>query len=410
MNNISLFSIKSKFIHLSITSFLPKLLHLKIAKHSKKLQSLTDLSIEDYEVYHLQFQKNQKIFTFEKTSISSSLKTLQTIIDLTQSYPLYNNHKEISTPTPIYAMVQMKNNHIIASTESSLLFIDYDTFNIVSEVKISMNGVVNYLKDLGNNTLLMATFYGSIKFMNLSTFEITNEITGSNPLLLSGDKLAYTWEGKDLRVISLNSNFELEEIHLDEIHKCENESLIVISSMIELNNGNILVSSWNGALSEYNLKTRICIFRAKVEVEFVDFLLELKDERIAFTVNDNAHIYIYDKNGDKNMFTLVGHNKNVIELVQLQKEQILSASNDGKIKFWMKKKNTFFCTMTLFLFNDYIRKFIILTDGRICVAADDKCIRAFGVKNFIGNFVIRYEPYDKDGKGNFFEIVDNRYN
>ena len=118
MNNISLFSIKSKFIHLSITSFLPKLLHLKIAKHSKKLQSLTDLSIEDYEVYHLQFQKNQKIFTFEKTSISSSFKTLQTIIDLTQSYPLYNNHKEISTPTPIYAMVQMKNNHIIASTES----------------------------------------------------------------------------------------------------------------------------------------------------------------------------------------------------------------------------------------------------------------------------------------------------
>ena len=66
--------------------------------------------------------------------------------------------------------------------------------------------------------------------------------------------------------------------------------------------------------------------------------------------------------------------------------------------------------MTLFLFNDYIRKFIILTDGRICVAADDKCIRALGVKNFIGNFVIRYEPYDKDGKGNFFEIVDNRYN
>lgn len=408
---ISIFSIKSKFVHLAISSFLPKLKLLKIAKKSKRLQSLTDISIEDYEIYSLQFINNEKTFTFSNRSTDSSLKSLKTIIDVSSSYPLYKDHKEINVPTPVYSMLQIEDNKIIASTETSLLIIDSVSFNIENEIKINTPGAIVTLIDVGNNTILFATFSRCIRFLNMSTSEVANEITGSNPLLLSGGRLAYTWEGKELRVISLNTNIELDEIEIDKVHQEENEDLIVISSMIELANGNILMASWNGGLSEYDLRKKICIKSTKLDIEYVDFLLELKDERIAFTVNDNAHIYIYDKDKcDKTFTTLVGHNKNVIKLMQLEKEQIVSASNDGKVKFWVKKNDTFTCSMTLYLFNDYIRNFIMLTDGRICVATDDKCIRALGVKNNIGNFFVKYVPRDREGKGNCFEIIDQRLN
>ena len=408
---ISIFSIKSKFVHLAISSFLPKLKLLKIAKNSKRLQSLTDISIEDYEIYSLQFINTEKVFTLSSRSVSSSLKSLKTIIDVSKSYPLYNDHKEINVPTPVYAMLQIDDNKIIASTETSLLIIDSLTFNIQNEIKINTPGAIVTLLDVGNHTILFATFSRCIRFLNLSTSEIANEITGSNPIVLSGGRVAYTWEGKELRVISLNTNIELDEIEIDKVHQEENEDLIVISSMIELANGNIMMASWNGGISEYDLRKKICVKSTKVDIEYVDFLLELKDERIAFTVNDNAHIYIYDKNkNDKNIMTLVGHNKNVIKLIQLDNEQIVSASNDGKVKFWVKEKEIFINSMTLYLFNDYIRNMIMLSDGRICVCADDKCIRALGVKNNIGNFFVKYVPMDREGKGNCFEIVDDRLN
>ena len=67
--------------------------------------------------------------------------------------------------------------------------------------------------------------------------------------------------------------------------------------------------------------------------------------------------------------------------------------------------------MTLFLFDDFIRTFLFMNDGRILIAGDDKTLRALGVKNRIYNFGIKFIPEDKRNKIiKSFELIDNRIN
>ncbi len=65
--------------------------------------------------------------------------------------------------------------------------------------------------------------------------------------------------------------------------------------------------------------------------------------------------------------------------------------------------------MTLHLFNDYIKAFLLMDDGRILITGDDKTLRALGVENHIGNFAIEFKPEDKKNKViKSFELIDNR--
>ena len=65
--------------------------------------------------------------------------------------------------------------------------------------------------------------------------------------------------------------------------------------------------------------------------------------------------------------------------------------------------------MTLYLFEDYIKAFLLMDDGRILITGDDKTLRALGVKNQIGNFNIEFQPEDKKAKIiKSFQLIDNR--
>ena len=121
---------------------------------------------------------------------------------------------------------------------------------------------------------------------------------------------------------------------------------------------------------------------------------ELKDGRIAITANDNANIYLINRLSQRydNYLKLSGHNNTVVKILQLENEQIISGSYDGKVKIWYKLfDGNFNCAMTLHLFNDYIRNFLFMEDGRILITGDDKTLRALGVKNHIGNFTIEFK-------------------
>ncbi len=414
----SIFNIRSKLVHSVISSFIPKQRLLRIAKKSKRYQNLCQITIEDYEVYHILRRNIRKKFSLSERPLESALKTMRDIFELTKSELLYENHTEINVPTPIYSLVQMKNYQIIAATEESLLVIKYNekrnTFNIEREIKIKSNGVFCSLIDIGNNLLLASTIFQGF-VINLDTDNVVFEINGCCPIPLKDGRIAYIVNESIIRITKMNEIGQEDEIPIVKanINPDEDRSeLNLIRDGIELKNGNILLISWDKTITEYDIKKKQCIQVIQTSIDFMDTCYELKDGRIGITATDNGNIYLINtlRQRNDNVTTLSGHNNTVIKILQLANEQIISSSYDGKVKIWYKLLDgNFNCAMTLYLFEDYIRAFLFMDDGRILITGDDKTLRALGVKNHIGNFTIEFQPEDKKNKIiKSFQLIDNR--
>ena len=421
-----LLNIKSKFVHNILKSFVPRCRLLRISKHCKKLQSLSELTIEDYEVYHILKCNIGKNFSLSERPLDSALRTMQNIFELTKSESLFiGNHTEINVPTPIYAMTQLSNSQIIAATEQALLIIEFNkkrnSFDIKKEIKLNLNGVIKSLIEIGNNTLLISNLFQSM-VVNLDTEQTTFELNGYSPIILRDGRICYIVNENFIKIIKLNDPGYEEEIPIVKAKIKEDEDVCemnLIKYGIQLKNGNILLISLDKTITEYDLELKRCIQVIPTDIEFLDTCYELKDGRIALTAEDNANFFLINRLDDRsdNLITLSGHSNTVIKVLQLPNEQIISASYDGKLKIWYKikapKKNltTFVCAMTLQLFNDYIRTFLFMNDGRVLITGDDKTLRALGVNNHIGNFTIEFKPDDKRTKKiKSFELIDNRIN
>ena len=122
----SIFNIRSKYVHNVISSFIPKQRLLRIAKKSKKYKNLCEITIEDYEVYHILKSNKRKNFSLSERPLESALRTMKDIFELTKSELLFENHTEKIVPTPINCLVQMKNGQIIACNRR--MFISYRIF------------------------------------------------------------------------------------------------------------------------------------------------------------------------------------------------------------------------------------------------------------------------------------------
>lgn len=416
----NIFKIRSKFLHLEISSFLQKKTLLKIIKYSNKLQKYTDITLEDYEIYSIIHQKSNKNpslpikIPLDEKEEDVALRMIKSIIDFTKTKILDGDQTEIKVPTPIYGMIQLKDGRIIASTEPELLIITYDEkenqFFITDNILTNTTGAVLNLIELDNNLLLTSTFGKQIKIFNLDNpkEDAIFEITGTCPLLLKDGSICYIWQDKEIRINSKRN--DIDSIKLKKKEK--DDEFGIISYSIELKNGNILLSSWDKTISEYDIKNRSCVNIINTNSDYIDFLCELKDGRIAFTAIDNARIFILNKKekGKTEIITLNGHNNSVIKLIQLENELLISASYDGKIKFWVKNEiGNFYCSMTYVISNDYIRQIILLKDKRILCASDDKTLKAIGLNNNIDNITIELMPEDKkNGIAKSFKITDNR--
>ena len=128
LNPSSILNIKSKYVHNILKSFVPRARLLRLSKHNKQLQNLCELTIEDYEVYHILKCNIGKNFSLSERPLDSALRTMKNIFELTKSELLYADHTESNVPTPIYCLVQLNNDNaqIIAATEESLLVIQYN--------------------------------------------------------------------------------------------------------------------------------------------------------------------------------------------------------------------------------------------------------------------------------------------
>ena len=422
----SILNIKSKYVHNVIKSFIARFRLLRISKHSKKLQELSELTIEDYEVYHIIKNNKGKNFSLSERPLDSALRTMQNIFELTKSESLFiDNHTEINVPTPIYSMTQLSNSQIIAATEQSLLIIEFNkkrnSFDIKKEIKLDLNGVIISLIEIGNNTLLISNLFQSM-VLNLDTEQTTFELNGYCPILLKDGRISYIVNENFIKLIKLDDIGYEVEIPLVKAKLNEEEDICQINLInygIQLKNGNILLISYDKTITEYDLELKKCIQVIPTNIDLLNTCYELKDGRIALTAEDNGNFFLINRLDDRNdnIITLSGHSNTVIKILQLENEQIISASYDGKVKIWYKikthKKNftTFVCAMTLHLFNDYIRTFLFMNDGRILITGDDKTLRALGVQNYIGNFTIEFLPEDKRNKKiKSFELIDNRIN
>ena len=418
----SILNIKSKYVHNIIKSYLPKHRLLRISKHNKQLQNLCELTIEDYEVYHILKCNIGKNFSLSERNLDSALLTMKDIFELTKSELLFADHTEINVPTTIHSLVQMDNmnSQIIAATEECLLVIEYNkkrnTFNIVKEIKIKLNGVFLSLIDLGNNMLLASNLFQSV-VINLDTEQIAFELNGYCPIPLKDGRICYIVNEDFIRIVKLNEIGYEEEIPLVKEKFGEDEDISAINLIrdgVQLKNGNILLISMDRTITEYDLEMKQCIQVIQTKIDFMDTCYELKDGRIGITAIDNGNIFLINRlsNRSDNQLILSGHNNTVVKILQLENEQIISGSYDGKVKIWYKLfDGNFNCAMTLHLFNDYIRNFLFMEDGRILITGDDKTLRALGVKNHIGNFTIEFKPGDKKNKIiKSFELIDNRIN
>ena len=414
----SILNIRSKLVHSIISSFIPKQRLLRIANISKKYRNLCQITIEDYEVYHILKKNTRKKFSLSERPLESALRTMKNIFELTKSELLYENHSEIKVPTPIYSLVQMKNYQIIAATEESLLVIEYskkrNTFNIEREIKIKANGVFCSLIDIGNNLLLASTIFQGM-VINLDEDKVIFEVNGKCPIPLRDGRISYIINECFIRITKMNEVGDDEEIPIEKapLNEEEDKSEInIISGGIQLRNGNILLISYDKTITEYDIKQKQCIQIIQTTINFMDTCYELKDGRIGITAYDNGNIYLINTLSyrNDNMIILSGHNNTVIKILQLENEQIISSSFDGKVKIWYKLMDgNFNCAMTLYLFGDYIRSFLFMDDGRILITGDDKTLRALGVKNHIGNFTIEFQPKDKKNKIiKSFQLIDNR--
>ena len=422
ISSTCILNVRSKYVHSIIKSYVPRHRLLRISKHNKTLQNLCELTIEDYEIYHILKCNIGNNFSLSERPIDSALRTMKNIFELTKSELLFSEHSEINVPTPIYSLVQLNNEkrQIIASTEGSLLIIEFsrakNSFNIIGEIKVESKGVYNNLFDLGNNMLLASTL-SQIDIFNLDTGKISLEIDGYCPIILNAGKIAYVKNETSINIIKLNDIGYYDEIpiftpKLPDVEDFCEENLTI--NGIQLRNGNILLINWNLTITEYDLKLKQCVQVIETKINFMETCYELKDGRIGITATDNANIFLINRlsNRADNQIKLSGHNNTVVKILQLENEQIISASSDGKLKIWYKLYDgNFNCAMTLFLFNDFIRTFLFMNDGRILITGDDKTLRALGVINRIDNFGIKFIPEDKRNKIiKSFELIDNRIN
>ena len=414
----SILNIRSKYVHSIISSFVPKHRLLRIANRCKKYQKLCEINIEDYEVYHILKRNKGKKFSLSERPLESALRTMKNIFELTKSELLLGNHTERIVPTPINSIVQMKNYQIIAATEECLLVIEYsrkkNVFNIVREIKIQTNGVFNSLIDIGNNLVLASTLFQGL-VINLNTGKVILELEGRCPIPLKDGRISFIVEERIIRIRKMNEVGEDEEIPLVKAKINDEEDtneLNFITDGIQLKNGNILLVSFDKTITEYDIKQKQCVQIIQTSIVFMDTCYELKDGRIGVTAIDNGNIYLINtfRYKSDNILKLTGHTNTVMKILQLENEQIISSSYDGKLKIWYKLKDgNFNCAMTLHLFNDYIKAFLLMDDGRILITGDDKTLRALGVENHIGNFAIEFKPEDKKNKViKSFELIDNR--
>ncbi len=414
----SILNIRSKYVHSIISSFVPKHRLLRIANRCKKYQKLCEINIEDYEVYHILKRNKGKKFSLSERPLESALRTMKNIFELTKSELLLGNHTERIVPTPINSIVQMKNYQIIAATEECLLVIEYsrkkNVFNIVREIKIQTNGVFNSLIDIGNNLVLASTLFQGL-VINLNTGKVILELEGRCPIPLKDGRISFIVEERIIRIRKMNEVGEDEEIPIVKAKINDEEDtneLNFITDGIQLKNGNILLVSFDKTITEYDIKQKQCVQIIQTSIVFMDTCYELKDGRIGVTAIDNGNIYLINtfRYKSDNILKLTGHTNTVMKILQLENEQIISSSYDGKLKIWYKLKDgNFNCAMTLHLFNDYIKAFLLMDDGRILITGDDKTLRALGVENHIGNFAIEFKPEDKKNKViKSFELIDNR--
>jgi WD40 repeat protein len=343
---------------------------------------------------------------------------MKDIFELTKSELLFENHTEINVPTPINCLVQMKNGQIIAATEECLLVIEFskkkNTFNIIRDIKIKSSGVYNSLIDIGNNLLLASTLLKGL-VISLETGTTVFELDGRCPIPLKDGRISYIVNEDIIRITKMNEIGQDIEIPLVK-SKINNEEdtmeMNFIRDGIQLRNGNILLISYNKTITEYDINQRQCIQIIETPIVLMDTCYELKDGRIGITATDNGYIFLINtlRYKSDNITKLKGHTNSVIKIIQLENEQIISSSYDGKVKIWYKLKDgNFNCAMTLHLFDDYIKAFLLMDDGRILITGDDKTLRALGVKNHIGNFTIEFQPEDKKNKIiKNFQLIDNR--
>ena len=414
----SILNIRSKYVHSVISSFVPKHRLLRIANRCKKYQKLCEINIEDYEVYHILKRNKGKKFSLSERPLESALRTMKNIFELTKSELLLGNHTERIVPTPINSIVQMKNYQIIAATEECLLVIEYsrkkNVFNIIREIKIQTNGVFNSLIDIGNNLVLASTLFQGL-VINLNTGKVILELEGRCPIPLKDGRISFIVEERIIRIRKMNEVGEDEEIPIVKAKINDEEDtneLNFITDGIQLKNGNILLVSFDKTITECDIKQKQCVQIIQTSIVFMDTCYELKDGRIGVTAIDNGNIYLINtfRYKSDNILKLTGHTNTVMKILQLENEQIISSSYDGKLKIWYKLKDgNFNCAMTLHLFNDYIKAFLLMDDGRILITGDDKTLRALGVENHIGNFAIEFKPEDKKNKViKSFELIDNR--
>ena len=115
------------------------------------------------------------------------------------------------------------------------------------------------------------------------------------------------------------------------------------------------------------------------------FHTQLSNNNIISCCNDKT-LKIYDIKNNKPylLYTLIGHNKKVLKIIEIKNKQLISCSADKTMKIWEFKNNQYICINTLNISSkdETDTNILKINDNKLISSAyDDNIIKFWDIKN-----------------------------
>lgn len=269
----------------------------------------------------------------------------------------------------IYSLVSLDENRLVLGGKNELQLFDYSNKSI-SIVSKDFKDRLNYLLKLSDGKIASAGQDRSIKIWDISQNKLLYSLSGHTSMIwclfeLKGNKLISGADDKTARIFDLNKQKEDsvffkgnksvtsilqlksgkiliacgENMNLIEL-KTKNQIGFLnlessVWSMIELENGEVVVGMGNGNLVILDIEPELIISKKfeKGHKKPITFIVELQDHKIV-TASDENDLIEWDPNDLNSMYLVKGHNSTVTGLTFISGRRFASVSKDKELRIW----------------------------------------------------------------------------
>ena len=274
-------------------------------------------------------------------------------------------------------VIQLQNGYlaILCYDEDEINIWDYEKTEIVSTIELFDNPKLMLQIDSGE---LIVTTYDNIHVYNLTTQNLIYTMKGHGDVmhlsqLKNGNLLTHSWSHSSIKIWNLKNKTCIATHETHHLNK--------VKQFVELKNGNIISTEMRDyRIKVWDLNPKDVIATLIGHIELITSMLELNNGNLVTGSFDNT-IKIWDMNSTKCIASL---NTDVVEgLFQLKNGDLVSVSRHKTIKLWNLKTNTCIGTLkkphTHFVYNTPVR-LVELQNGYLASVSMDETINIWDIK------------------------------